>query len=299
MRILFNAHAGFAEQALPEIRAFSDRLGIPLHTARTPDDVDRLTRAIAAGKPNRIIVAGGDGTVSGVVNALAPDFGDIELAIVPLGTGNDLARSLGAPLDDVPAALELAASGKAVAIDVIRISNGSVSWAVNAISAGFGADVTAELTRNDKRAWGAFAYWLTALTRVIDLREHRVTLDLDGRRVEHNILGLAISNGRYVGGGFAIAPDAALDDGLLDVTVIPANPLLELLAAGLDLVLGRNTLAEGIATHRARRVHISFPEEMRFSIDGNLQDGTESTFEAVPQALRMVAGEEPALADRY
>ena len=122
------------------------------------------------------MAAGGDGTVHAVVNGLAPDFGGARLAVLPLGTGNDLRRSLAIP-DDPLAALDLLDSGRERLIDVIRVETPSRSlYAVNTASGGFSGQLQEALTEEMKAAWGPLAYLRGAAAVLPDLTDYHTML---------------------------------------------------------------------------------------------------------------------------
>ena len=288
--LIFNAKAG-AASALEALRRRFMALS-PCEFRSTADGHDVKTQVQAAIEQGaqRIIVAGGDGTVSRAVNAMAADFTRADLAILPFGTGNDLARSVGIPLDNIESALSLALSGESVPMDVVRVFDGKTAYLINAASAGFGGQVAADITETDKARWGAFAYWMTALTELINLPQFDIHMELDDCSFDAQIYGLTIANGRYLGGGFPIARGAFVNDGLLDVTVIPVLTTLELLAAGLNYAVGISSGGDRIENFRSRRVRVSSTPDMLFSIDGEPIREVEATFEVLPRALRIVAG---------
>lgn len=262
-----------------------------LLSTRAGDGCELARRALAEGF-ERIIVAGGDGSISQVVNGIAPHFARAEIAILPLGTGNDLARSLGVPLDNMAAALHLALEGPVHWIDLIRVVSPTPWYCVNAATGGIGAKVATDLDARDKARWGAFAYWVTAVTKLVELKEYQVRLELDGCVHDMPMYGLVVANGHFVGGGFPIAPVGEMDDGWLDVVAIPILPTLELLAAGLNFTFGRH-YADRIQSFRAHRVHITTSPEMLFSVDGEPTAAIDTEFEVEPSALPVVIGPTP------
>jgi len=247
-----------------------------------------LIREAIRGGCERLIVAGGDGSLSYVVNALAPDFGEIELAILPLGTGNDLARSIGVAGDSLEVAWRQAVEGTATPIDVVRISNGSVSYFVNAATGGFGGKVSTDVRADDKQQWGAIAYWMTAFHRLGEFDPFKIELELNDELLSLDAYGLAIANGRYVGGGFPAAPLAYVNDGLLDVTTVPVLPALELLAAGLDFALGRYQESSPAQMFQTSRLRLHSEPDMPISVDGEPTRAIDATFEVLPRVLPMV-----------
>jgi len=261
-------------------------------------DRDRpLTQLLADARLDgyqRIVVAGGDGTLSRVVRHTIDYLDDIELALLPTGTGNDLARSLGLFGESLEDVWQWAVSEPTVPIDLVKVSNGETHYIINAATGGFGGVVSTDVTSEDKRRWGAIAYWMTAFSKLVALEEFDVHLELDSRTVALRTYGLAIANGRYVGGGFPVAPTATLNDGLLDVTTVPVLPPMELLAAGLDFSLGRHHQTERVRTYRSSRVHVHATPVLPYSLDGEPTRSIDATFEVIPNAIQIVCGPQPA-----
>lgn len=260
---------------------------LPVEQNRSPREL--ILKANRAGC-QRLIVAGGDGTVSRLLNALGPEMSELELAVIPAGTGNDLARSLGIPLDSVDDAWRIAVEGQSVPIDVVRAASGQTSYFINAATGGFGGKVAVDIAAEDKRRWGAFAYWMTAVSNIVDLQEYAVEIELDDQQLKLATYGLGIANGRYVGGGFPIAPSAFLNDGLLHLTTVPVLPMVELMAAGLNFMLLRNEGENRVKTYQSSRVRIHSEPDLPFSIDGEPTRTMDAEFEVLPAATQVVAG---------
>ena len=281
---------------LQTLNQFAEDHGYEWWPTSGPHDAAELGQRAVDEGIDRLIVAGGDGTIGQVINGLAPHFAACELAILPLGTGNDLARSLGLGPDRLEQAVDAALHGTAVPVDVIRFQRGeATAYAINAATGGFGGKVASDVQQHDKQRWGAFAYWLTAVTQLTQLQEFNVTLTIHGRRERHRTYGLEIGNGRFVGGGFPIAPHALLDDGKLDITVIPVLPTLELLAAGFNFALSPGHHDDRLVTYQAEHVEIDSQPDMLFSVDGEPVRAISAGFHVIPQAVRVVAGPDAAL----
>ncbi len=295
-RLIYNPRSGSAGR----LQSFLERLDAghrcELCATKHPDDIRRCSREAIDEGFDRLIVAGGDGTLNQVVNAIAPDFDAIEIAILPFGTGNDLARAVGILADDIDALCQPVFEAPAVPVDIGRIANGDhCSYFVNVANGGLGGRVAIDIAAEDKRRWGPMAYWLTSVTQLIDMQVFEVELHLDDERLSiDSAYGIAIANGRFVGGGFAIAPDAWLDDGLLDVTIVPALPSIELMAAGLEFTLGGEPDRQRIHSHRARRIRVRSTPDLPFSVDGEATRHIDARFEVVPAALRLVPGPSPS-----
>ncbi len=263
------------------------------------ENTETLAEALATAEREniqRIIIVGGDGSVSRVVNALAKRSQTVELAIVPAGTGNDFARSLGVPVNDPLTAWEIALRGAARPVDGVALSGGPCAYFANCITVGFGGHQAADVDPQQKSSWGKIAYWLAALAQLGDMPEYEISLTTESLERELRCYGCWITNGRYVGGGFPVSPAAELDDGQLDVVIVPVLPTLELLAAGIDLATSGPEDAEQILHYRAVRVSITAPEPVPLSIDGEIAQTAAFACEVRAAALRCVVGPfQPAL----
>ncbi|MEX0819592.1 MAG: diacylglycerol kinase family protein, partial [Pirellulaceae bacterium] len=236
--IILNETAGKATGTKERLSPLVEKYRCEFCIKRDGESVeDQVQRAVAEGF-ERIVVAGGDGTLNHVVNGLAADLGRIELGLIPLGTGNDFARSLPLPLDRLDAAVAIALGEQVRSVDLLRITNGRSFYAVNAASGGMAGKIAADVLEVDKARWGSFAYWMTALSELADMRASDLRLEIDGQRHNFQVYGVVIANGRYVGGGFPIAPKATLTDGKLTIVLIPVLPSLELLSTALNYTLG-------------------------------------------------------------
>jgi lipid kinase YegS len=235
-----------------------------------------------------VVAGGGDGTINEVVAGLTEAGGEARssprLAVLPLGTANDLARACTIPLDPF-AAMRLAVSGPTASVDVGQ-ANGRRF--VNVATGGFGTQVTVATPNELKRVLGGAAYLLTGLTHFSSIRPERGRLRGPGFEWEGAFLVLAVGNGRQAGGGHRLCPEAFIDDGLLDVRLLPQLPKEELpealrvlLRDGLDAV--RRTLVGA----RVPWLEIETEEGLQINLDGEPLSGTRFRFEILPQRLQM------------
>lgn len=173
--VVFNRKAGSAGTADALHQQLTARGDVTVYEPDSPEETQRQTARAKEEGFDLIVAAGGDGTVHAVVNGLAPDFGGARLAVLPLGTGNDLRRSLAIP-DDPLAALDLLDSGRERLIDVIRVETPSCwLYAVNTASGGFSGQLQEALTEEMKAAWGPLAYLRRRRRR--PARSHRLPYD--------------------------------------------------------------------------------------------------------------------------
>lgn len=291
-KFILNPTAGSADQG-DELIDLA-RLHLDADVCRTQVDksaTDWAREAVAEGY-TRVVAAGGDGTINAAVNGLAEAFDGVTFGIVPLGTGNDLARTLALPTDPA-AAVRLIAKGRTHAIDLIEVSAaGRRVYCANVSAGGFSGEVDEKLTSELKTTWGPLAYVIGAVSVLPDLTDYRTLLTFDDEETaEVDVLNVIVANGRTAGGGRPVAPLAAPDDGLLDVVVIKNGPALKLaeLAARFS---GGEYLSHPLVLHRrARRVRVEAHPGMWFNVDGELCTNEPATFDVLPQRLRVVVGE--------
>ena len=291
--VVFNRKAGSARMAGALLGRLTARSDVTVYEPDSPEATRRCAARAKAEDFDLIVAAGGDGTIHDVVNGLAPDFGRARLAVLPLGTGNDLRRSLAIP-DDPAAALTLLDNGRERLIDVVNVETPARTlYAVNTASGGFSGQLQEALTEEVKAAWGPLAYLRGAAAVLPDLTDYQTTLQLDGgppERVE--ALNVIVANGQYAAHGWRVASHADLEDGLLDVVVVHHGPLFDLTVVAAQLLAGDYLNSRHVTLRRARRVHVESRPAMWFSIDGERIGAGPVTFTAVPHALRVIVGPE-------
>jgi lipid kinase YegS len=266
---------------------------IEVLVTRRPGDAARFAAEAAATGVHDLIAAGGDGTVHEVVRGLADaaPAAAPALGIVPLGTANDFATELGVP-DDVDAALGLALSGAVRNVDIGWVGDRPV---VNMATGGFGTDVTVETPEGMKEALGRLAYLLTGLRRIADFRAEPITVRTASGEWSGGVVALAIGNGRRAGGSVTFCPQARIDDGELDVTLVPGEG--EGISDALRLLLEGGADWRSLAvTSRSPWVEIEAPRGLALNLDGEPCETHALRFEVRPGALRLrVPGCSPLL----
>jgi diacylglycerol kinase (ATP) len=288
--VILNPHAGTV-QDIATVEAAVQRLeGMTLHTTDQPGHGQRLARDAVAQGCSFIVAAGGDGTINEVVNGLAGHFEQVQLGVLPVGTGNDFARSIGMPTE-IDAAVDLLRRRQTRPLDVVRVSSDDTRYFINVSAGGFSGLVDEKLTEDLKRSWGPLAYLRSAAAALPDLTDYHTMITFDDQeQYEVKTYNIVIANARYVAGGIPIAPEAQLDDGLVDVLIVPAATIPQLALLVPQILLGQHLGSELITFRRARKVQIDSRPGMWFNADGELVGNEPATFEVLPQALQVVVG---------
>jgi diacylglycerol kinase (ATP) len=290
--IIMNPAAGSAGQAA----ALRERVnGMPDVTLLETDSAgharDLARDAVTAGY-DLVVAAGGDGTINEVVQGLSADLDRARLGVLPLGTGNDLARSLAIPGNPTEALEWIAGGGRERRIDLIHVASAtSTSYCVNVAAGGFSGQVDEMLTDEMKSKWGPLSYIRAAAGVLPNLEGYTTSLAYDdGEHEEIMALNVILANGRTCAGGLKVAPTADLEDGLIDVVIVRYTSLLDLAAVAALLVAGSYLDSQDVFLRRARRVSIHSRPGMWFNVDGELLTKEPATFTVVPGALRVLAG---------
>ncbi|HET6980719.1 MAG TPA: lipid kinase YegS [Myxococcaceae bacterium] len=234
----------------------------------------------------RVAAGGGDGTInevaSGLLAARSADGRGSALAVVPLGTANDFAHACHIPLDPA-GALNLATNARPRRIDVGRVSGRPF---INMATGGFGTEITVETRPELKKALKGAAYLVTGLTHLAELRPVKARFTGPDLSWKGELLVLAVGNGRQAGGGHVLAPEAKLDDGLLDLGILPDVPHGERGKALRELLKdGKVALWRHAVTARLPWVQLDADEPVQVNLDGEPISGKTLRFEILPGAL--------------
>lgn len=286
--VVLNSHAGSARDLDVLTVKLEDR-GFEVRRTVGPGDATSLAAERAAAGAPFIVAAGGDGTVSEVARGLIPLEQKPPLGILALGTGNDLARTLGLPLDDVDAAIAAIERRQERVIDAIAVhpDDAEPTFAINLAAGGFSGQVDEVLTGDLKAKWGPLAYLWSAAKVIPDLTSYQTTLAFDDGAAERvEALNVIVANAKSCGGGWAVAPQAELDDGELDVVVVRFGSALDL--ARVAVSLARGDYLDEVLHRRARAVRVTSNPPMWFNVDGELVSRAAITFRALPRALRVL-----------
>ena len=282
----------------PEVKAAIKtvrKAGVDL-TVRIPwakRDITTFVKQAIKDGVTRIIAGGGDGTLGLVTNRLLKKgrADKVSLGVFPLGTANDFARGAGVPRDDLAAALHLAATGIATPIDIGEVNG---RYFINVASGGFGAEITATTPQDLKKALGGIAYTLVGLARVLEFKPyHGAYISPDGEREEGTIMVMSVGNNRFAGGGFEVAPNADLRDGLLDLAVLSADALPPPSAIKAELEDPMNQANKFLRYRQISSFRVEADRPLHMNIDGEPLVAQNFSFKSHPKALDVVLGQLP------
>jgi len=293
--LVFNPQAasGRAARLLPGIQDELKARGIACETLLTKGQghvIDYLAgcdlRAF-----DGVVAAGGDGTVFETLNGLygnrshgnAPTD-SLPMGVLPIGTGNAFARDLGLQPGDWRKAVDILAEGRQRRVDVGQVTAGlDRFYFLNIIGLGFVVDAARTAAR--LKRLGNSAYTFAALWQALKLKSLSVTLEADGRTIEHDAIFVEISNTRYTGTHFLIAPSARMDDGFLDVTLLRKLPRWRLLWLFPSIYSGGHVNFDEIQVIRGRQIRIRHPAGCSLIVDGEFRGETPAEVTCLPQDL--------------
>lgn len=292
-RLILNGKSAGDEALREAVMAMRTR-GVALQVRVTWEqgDAERYVAEAVADGAACIVAAGGDGTLSEVATALAhrQEPGDAlpALGLVALGTANDFATATGITLPPLEA-LELIARTPALPIDLLRIeAEHGPHWCANVASGGFGTQVTVETDEGLKKMLGGLAYLVTGMSRLGRIDPIRARFEGPDFAWEGDFIALGLGNGRQAGGGQVLCPDALLDDGLLDLTLVPELTGEVAATLGTLVTSGKQAALERVAV-RARLpwLRIEAAQPLTLNLDGEPETSRHFRIDCVPGRLRM------------
>ena len=238
---------------------------------------------------DHLFVAGGDGTLNEVLNGVASVPGGLErtvFGVIPLGTGNDFATALGFP-EDVEASLDLLQRSALVAVDLGEV-NGRCF--INVSGGGFIAEVSDAVTPQLKSIAGKLAYLIGGAQVLLSYEAVHAAITVDSGAIEHHELhAFAVCNSSQVGGGRLIAPDAIINDGLLDVCLIDTMPIVEFVPLLRRVSNGEHTDDERVHYFRARALTLAFDRRIKVNTDGQVLEADLCRYRVRPGIVRVFA----------
>lgn len=282
--LVVNPRARRGSQSIEAIRKVLTDAGIVLEEASTRSQ-ENISELISrrADHVDLAIVGGGDGTMNAAAAGLVHT--GLPLGVLPLGTANDFARTLGLPLDPVAAAGVIAA-GKEKHVDLGEV-NGHLFF--NVASIGFSAELAAELTEHAKKRWGTLGYAIVAARLLLRSRLFTAHVDHDGTTEEIHTMQVSIGNGRHYGGGMTVEQTATADDGWLDLYSLEVDHWWRLLRLLPSLRKGTHGQWDDVRAFKTTEVTIRTKQPLPVNTDGELTTWTPAQFRIRPKSVRVFA----------
>ncbi|MDP9813902.1 YegS/Rv2252/BmrU family lipid kinase [Rhizobium tibeticum] len=278
--LLVNPNSRRGKESLTQVRELLTRAGIsymelPSGRNQTPSEAIKGR----VGHVDLVIVGGGDGSLNTAAQGLL-DTG-LPLGVLPLGTANDFARTIGLPTD-LPAAIDVIAKGNTTPIDLGQ-ANGHPFF--NVASIGFSADLAMSLTEKAKKRWGKLGYGIVAARLLANSRLFTAILEHDGRVEELHTIQVAVGNGRFYGGGMTVQAAATATDGMLDFYSLEVDHWWRLLALLPSLRKGTHGEWDDVRTFSTKDLTIRTRRPRAVNLDGELKTRTPVKFTIREKAI--------------
>lgn len=307
-RVILNptSGSGRGERMAEHILVGLERRGIDadlVATTATREGV-RLGLEAARSRVDLVVAAGGDGTVHEVANGLLTAYsqgvdGPV-LGVLPVGTGNDFAKLVG-PLDDLDRSLDILVDGALRRFDAcVAEWNGREHWFINAAGTGIDVEVVRQIFRKRGRAGNAvMKYLMAVLKSLVTYRAIPLRIRMDDHTIERDTMIIVAANGRSVGGGFFVTPDAEPADALFDICVVNDVSFFGALPVLARVLRGAHTKHRKVEMYQAAEVEVQAlgPDPLFFQLDGELHeppDARSLTLRVLPAALPVMVGSEGA-----
>lgn len=233
-----------------------------------------------AHEADAIVAAGGDGTMNAVIDGVIAT--GLPLGVMPMGTANDLARTLALPLDDLDACARAIAGGRTRRIDVGDV-NGETYF--NVASIGLSAELAQQLTAERKRRFGKLAYAITAFNVLLRARPFSATIRTREGAQKVRTMQIAVGNGLYYGGGNAVQEHATIDDGHLDLYSLEISDVWKLALMARSFRAGKHGLWSEVRTDKCVEYEIATRKPMPVNADGEILTQTPAKFSIRQRAL--------------
>lgn len=291
--VIYNPKSGNAAQAGEVLAWLAKKPNVTMRETASASEATKVAAEAVHEEFGLIIAAGGDGTVHAVANGIASIGQRANMGVLPTGTANDFAFTLGMPNDLLLAAQHLLTATPSP-MDLIEATCGSQTrYIVNMATGGNSNRVTESLTDEIKQTWGPLSYLRGAISVLADLGSYDISVEIDSsEQFAVRTWNILVANGKTNAGRLMVAPNARPDDGLLDLVIIRDGNFVDLAAIAAEFaILPINYLeSDQVIFRQARQVSIQSEPPMKFSIDGEILDEPPSSFRVKPGAINMVFG---------
>jgi diacylglycerol kinase (ATP) len=287
------AAGGTTGKRWPEIahRAAQRGLDGDALISERPGQLTTLAADAVAGGATRLVVVGGDGSVNEVVNGIADAHG-VELAVIPRGTGWDFVRTFDIPRN-LDAAVDVALTGSVREIDLGAVTyrtwggEDARSIFANVASAGISGAIAQRANESSKTLGGKVSYYWATLAVFVGWQTGEMRVTVDGESRNGKMIDAVVCNGRYLGGGMMMCPEAEPDDGVFDVLLIGDVTKRDLLLVLPKTYKGNHLPHPRLELLRGKVVTVESAEPLPIELDGEQPGTTPARFEVLPRVLRL------------
>ena len=279
------AGKGLASRSIPQIKEYCSTHSFKCTIMETKyrGHGTALAREFFSSSYDGIVAAGGDGTVREVASALIGS--SIPLGILPLGTGNDLARSFNLP-KDLLSALSVIANKSPVPVDVGRSDD---FFFLNVASVGLDAEIVRFIAKVKGWLPRKAAYYISALIKFLTYKTKTVRLEIDGKLIKTKVLFIAIANGTHYGGGMKVNPNGSISDGFFDVILVRPVPRYKIPFLMATFASGKHLNLPYVTLYRCKDINIYSDESLVVNGDGDIVATTPVDFSMLKGSIHVFA----------
>ncbi len=260
----------------------NQQMVIPVRAGNSAN-IEEVLRGLRQEEYDKIIAAGGDGTINVVVNAMMRSGCELPLAILPAGTANDYAHYFNIPTD-LDKMLEIAVGDNFIQADIGRCNQ---RYFVNVAAIGSVIDVSQKTDSNMKNALGILAYYLKGLSELRTLRPVKVTITANGRSFKESIFFMVVLNGNSAGGFRKLGVNSSINDGVFDVIIFKETKFAEIPLLVFDVLQGRHAENDHVLYFQTSRIRIESKEQISTDVDGEIGEPLPLDIEIVPKRIRI------------
>lgn len=288
-RLIYNPSSGkeMGRKKLADILIALEEAGYEASAFATQKKDDATKEAERAADENfdLIVAAGGDGTVYEVVNGLSKKENRPTLGVLPFGTSNDFARAIGIQKDNFKNALEVLKEGVTSEVDVGKMNQ---RYFINIAGGGSLTELTYEVPSKLKTTFGQIAYYFKGAEKITQFKPYKIKADIDGEKIEEEIMLFLVANTNVVGGFDKLAPFASYTDGMLDILMLKKCNIAELGRVMTRLLNGDHVHDSKVLHYRAKKIDIVPSKNIQINLDGELGGIAPCHFEVLPAHLNVI-----------
>jgi YegS/Rv2252/BmrU family lipid kinase len=277
--LLLNPHSRLGETAETQVR--QELLTLGLNLVAVEGSPDRFSAAIRQyqDQVDCVVIGGGDGSVNAAIEGLLETR--LPIGVLPLGTANNLARTLGIPIDLV-AACRTIAQGQLQAIDLGWVNGRHF---LNVAGIGLSANINRSVEKKLKRRWGVVAYALTALKLIFKQHRMRAEIHCHGEVIQAKTYQITVCNGRHYGSGLTVAADATIDDQRLDLCSLEIQHWWQIFWLLPALTRGEYAAGRGVRILQGQTIEVYTRHPAAIDTDGEITTQTPAQFKVIPKAI--------------